>query len=547
MAYPTISVDSTGGSSDTTASGAGPSTAISGSTGRTRNTASQLHFGMFGATDDFSGVATDGSAVLYMAISTAGQRNFSSIAATKNTRHVDIGSITSGAAILSAIVSTSGWSVGDVIKVTGAGAASADLYSTILTVDSAVQVTLNDNAGTTVVAAVVENPKQFTLTASQGVNTGSTNTAWAVGGKRATIGGTNSKKLVDNNSTTGDMKAGWIVEMQSGHSETLAATLNFYAIGSFSAVVTLRGVSGAAARPVLIFSNNGIAISIPTAANGSQWLEGFELKNSNATKTSSSGIDVSATNVMIKNVKISNSNTGTTPGKFWRAINDSGNRSALTIDGCELGYNVSYAIALMQTGCMVTNCWIHDGGLDGIYWGANRQSLIIHGNLITTMTGDGIKLDAVGLDYAIISHNTINNCSDGIDYGSAGSMIMILNNLISNCTAYGMRLASTFASLDAAQGYNSRIVGNCMYNNASGNFSVTGIDEGSTTGVNPSYTSSGTNDYSIGTALNAKGSPLGGSAYVGNGSTTYSYIDPGAAQRQEAGGSGGSGGYVIGS
>src|SRR5436309_2256872 len=103
MALPVILVDSASGS-DTTASGAGPGTSISGSTGRTRNTASQLQFGLFGATDDLSGVLTDGTHALYTAISTAGQRNFGAIASVKNTRQTGSGLggaiATSGSAVV---------------------------------------------------------------------------------------------------------------------------------------------------------------------------------------------------------------------------------------------------------------------------------------------------------------------------------------------------------------------------------------------------------------------------------------------------------------
>lgn len=66
------------------------------------------------------------------------------------------GNITSGAAILSALASTTALAANTKIRIAGAGAASADLTARILSVDSSTQVTLDVNAGTTVTGAVVD-------------------------------------------------------------------------------------------------------------------------------------------------------------------------------------------------------------------------------------------------------------------------------------------------------------------------------------------------------------------------------------------------------
>src|SRR6185436_2089858 len=98
MAFPTMLFNSSTGS-DTLASGAGPGTAITGTAARSV-AASNRSIGFYGATDDLSGVATDGSAVVFLNVATAGQRNFSSIAAVKHTRQTgSAGAITSGTAI----------------------------------------------------------------------------------------------------------------------------------------------------------------------------------------------------------------------------------------------------------------------------------------------------------------------------------------------------------------------------------------------------------------------------------------------------------------
>lgn len=546
MATPTISVDSTGGSSDTTASGAGPATAISGSTGRTRNTAAQLRFGFFGATDDFSGVATDGSHALYMAISTAGARNFSSIAGMKNTRQTGSdAAITSATAIL-VVGSTTGWSVGDVIKVAGAGAAGADLYSTILTVDSGIQATLNDNAGTTVAAAAWENPKQATLSTSQGVNTGTTDTAWAIGGKRATIGGANSVKLIENNSGNGDAMPGWITEMKSGHSETIAATINCRRSGdTTSGPIVLRGVAAAATLPLLTFSNNGDAI-VPRA---NYWqFQNFEFQNTNATKTASRAIANLGTNgILIRRVKVSHSTN-----KFWRGIDFYANTGGTaTVVDCEVGYCASIGIlgskndAANIGGVKIIGCYIHDCGGGGIqFTNVAWFSCSVINNIIYNNTGIGLSYDNSRTDalagLSVVGNTISSNTSDGFRIVTANAAMIentpIINNIFSSNGGYGINFNSgTFTDVFLTAS-NLLILGNNFYNNTSGKYnpSTISISLFETT-TDPAFSNASGGDFSIGTNLKAKGYPLAGTQYVGTTSITYSYVDPGAAQRQESG------------
>jgi hypothetical protein len=62
VAFPVIQIDSTNGSkSDTACSGAGPSTAVTGTNGDVSGTTCTLN-----ETKDFTGAADDGSDVLYI-------------------------------------------------------------------------------------------------------------------------------------------------------------------------------------------------------------------------------------------------------------------------------------------------------------------------------------------------------------------------------------------------------------------------------------------------------------------------------------------------
>jgi hypothetical protein len=81
MAQPTVVINSSTGS-DTAASGAGPATAVTGTSNGTSNGATPSVITLGGA-PDLSGVATDGSAVLWL--NTAAGRKFSKITAADNT------------------------------------------------------------------------------------------------------------------------------------------------------------------------------------------------------------------------------------------------------------------------------------------------------------------------------------------------------------------------------------------------------------------------------------------------------------------------------
>ena len=105
MALPVILVSS-GSGSDTAASGAGPNNALSGSAGVT--SADGLTVVLDGS-PDLSGVATDGSHVLFMSDTTAGARNFSKITGTANS-----GTPTAQVTVANAFqaLNTDAWAIG---------------------------------------------------------------------------------------------------------------------------------------------------------------------------------------------------------------------------------------------------------------------------------------------------------------------------------------------------------------------------------------------------------------------------------------------------
>ena len=471
MALPVILINSATGS-DTAASGAGPTTALSGSTG----VASGSTITMTANNPDLSGVATDGSAVFWFNDTTASRRNFSKITAVDNTTKV-------------------------------------------------VTVAVAFTAGTQ---------------------------SWAIGGKRATLGGTSSARLINN---TSEIAAGWVIEMESGHSETITATLTATVSGdTTNGPIIVRGTSGAATMPILTFSNNGNAFS---AATFNYWqFRDFEMRNSNATKTTSVAIKDGSLGTVVQGMKISHSSNN-----FWRCVSYIGGGSLAVYD-CELGYAATdclFTSSTTPTGpIVVRNNWIHNSTTNGIRCNVSTTvelcAFIFQGNLITSNTEDGINMGALEADASrsaqFIGNTFHGNSGDGIELLGPSTdtnfaHLLIMNNIFTSNGGYGINWSGSGINNAVLSCYGVQIRGNTHYNNTSGFQSASITIDTDTTNVDPSYTNSGGNDYSVSTAVKAKAYPVGGSLYVGR-SSTYSYVEPGTAQRQEPASGGSSSRYVSG-
>ncbi len=136
--------------------------------------------------------------------------------------------------------------------------------------------------------------------------------------------------------------------------------------------------------------------------------------------------------------------------------------------------------------------------------------------------------DANGTSGCLISDNS----------GAALQRALILNNIFSNNSAYGLSINGGTSVADARLIANGVVIaGNNFFNNTSGKYNPTtlGISENETT-VDPQYTNAAGGDFSIGANLKATGFPQ---TFVSGFSATRSYMDPGAAQRQEPAGGGG--------
>lgn len=459
-AYPVIKIDSASGS-DSAASGAGPATALTGSAAVSTGTTVVLDAGT-----DLSGVAIDGSHVLYFADATAGNRNFTAINGKS-----------------------------------GSGGATP------------------------------------TVTVEQSL--ASTTKSWAIGGKRASLEAATTRKLFNNNGTSGDAMPGWIVELQSGHSETMTAELRLWRAGdTTSGRIILRGASGAGTLPVITFNQDAFLFWV---LNSYITIQDFECRNSAAGKTVSRAIYCDrGDQLIVSGMKIDHSNN------FYIAIQITSTQNGATIIANTVGQTANVGMFVDNNGgLLLENNYIHGAGSHGISCGVPGLSTAIRDNIIVGNTGDGIHITSAVSDgrfsYEISGNTLDSNGSDGIEV-TAFSRLWILNNIFSNNGGYGLKFSDA-GHTDALLACQATVLNNQTNTNTSGayfsatsNYSYNNCPWATgDTGLAPSY-AGGTN-YSIGTNLKAKGYPLAGTLFVGTYSTTYSYVDPGASQRQEAGAS----------
>jgi hypothetical protein len=422
MALPVILVDSASGS-DAAASGAGPSTALSG-TANASTSGTGLVVTLPSGTV-LTGVSTTGSDVIFINDATAGARNFGKITATS-----------------------------------GSGGATP------------------------------------TVTVADAFGLSLSGKSWAIGGKRASIGSTTSGKLFSNNGGNGDWMPGWAVEMQSGHAETLAGTLDTRRAGdTTSGGMILRGVAGAATRPVLTFSGGGNLI-VPRGIY--QTFRGFDIKDTSGHLGTCFVCTVS-NYTTVDDVRAEDAtsypsafaNVGSVGMKFRRCRARTAGKAIvatsapLTIEGCDL----------------------HDCGNSAIdTTGADPLGIVVEGNLIRACAGPGIVIDLGNgpSNRSIrVARNTVDGCtgasSDGIQVKGTVSDVLgnvvIEDNLCTNNARYGINFATPTDGQLAA--YAPPVRNNGTYNNTSGayNSATAGYAYNACPwasgdpGVNPSYTS----------------------------------------------------------
>lgn len=385
------------------------------------------------------------------------------------------GTSTSGSAVVSGI-STTGVSAGDLFW---GNTSSGRQFSIIASVDSASQVTLDDN-----------------LSANHAGNL-----TWAVGGKRDTLMGTSSVKLIDNNGSAGDAKGGWIIEMEDGHTESARASeLALRCNGSDSlGRIEIRGASGAATLPVLTFSNNGNALVF---AGTGIYLHDFELQNTNATKTASVGINASGTFTGSRAERITISHA---TNKFWRGY-DSGARVSLI--GCNIGHCAEIGVRCSGSTnfSLFTHNFVHDCGGRGMEFSGDVLGLVVAHNICTRNGSDGIaytQADANNNRGATFIGNICQgNTGDGFEVSGANSnhvLLRIFGHIFAGNGGYGLNFSSGTATAAWLSHKGVHVDSNAFYNNTSGHrtTNVDSIDTNSVDATADPFVDAANDDFNI--------------------------------------------------
>lgn len=450
MALPVVLFHASSGS-DTQASGAGPGTAIFG-TGASINGTTSID--LSADTPDLSGVATDGSAVLW--VNTTSGRKFFKITNTNNTTKI----------------------------VTVANAAT-------------------------------------------GTESGRT---WAIGGKRATLDAATSRVLL-----TADILPGWTCRIENAGGTQLMTT----------STITL-GVSGDVTSGKIIIEGDSTSshavlsqsANVPIITSGARSyyvIRNLKFQNTNGTKTSARGVDFSGS---FNDWEISNCIFGDSTNTLRMGIErTAGTQFPVYIRDCAVEFCTAGGLyALGGVFWTIEDCTVNDNG--GIGIDCSIDQLFVNRCIVENNTGDGIQASRSTARVLIQGCTIDGNGGDGIDTsGNLQAVLHLYNNNITNNANYGIRCAS-------GQGTWQQADCNNFYNNTSGarlNFDAGTNDQA----VDPSYANRAGRDFSVGAAVKALGFPIA-SRYVGaNRSATLSYVDIGAAQRQEAASGGGSA-YIIG-
>jgi hypothetical protein len=171
-------------------------------------------------------------------------------------------------------------------------------------------------------------------------------------------------------------------------------------------------------------------------------------------------------------------------------------------------------------------CWFHDNATGPTIGLTTGTGNVIVANLFTGNTGNAIQTTtSVATNGFTVIANTIDGSTgDGINVAAGGSSVFyIVNNIITNCGGTAVNFgADTAARLSNS---NTIIDGNNTFNNSTA-YSPAGYATNDP-GLDPGYVNTAGLNWGIGTALVARGLPL----VVYPGTTTRSYVDPGAAQR----------------
>jgi hypothetical protein len=300
--------------------------------------------------------------------------------------------------------------------------------------------------------------------------------------------------------------------------------------GTATLWITIKGDSTTSRRVINQESNAG-NFNFDSVANYVLF-ENLKFTNSNATKTNAVAIGGRT-----GPVKAVNCVFGDSTNKISIAIIRTGGGLSIICYSCEFQYctsaNGPFELAKQAGVLSFVNCYSHHN--TGCGFNTGEAGYIV--NCIAAFNGtDGIRV-ITGVDGITSNTRLVKNCTchgntgDGIDISGNNIAAILINNSVTGNGGYGIRGNSTDNFLLFAD-HNNFGTGATANTSGAGLNVATGAND---LELDPQYVDAANGNFEIGTNLKAKGFPKS-SEFVGLNSLTNSFVDIGAAQREEAGG-----------
>lgn len=379
------------------------------------------------------------------------------------------GASTTAASAVVTGIDTTGVTAGDLLWVQST---SGRQFSIIASVDSASQVTCDDTFANT------ESSRN-----------------WGIGGKRASI--TGSLRLFDDGSSA-DSKAGWIMELQSGYTETISASrLSLRGAGdTTSGPKILRGVSGAATMPVISFSHSTADI-VPWDA---YWqIQDLELK-----KITAAGGSVFSSAGMFFHVRgVVVSSDGNDWGSICGSVQHSWSFEGCQFSGCSDGIDAGGGswVQISVYDCTFTSL----GGTAVKCNGANKAAMNVRGCVFDSCN--------IGVEFSSSRTDGIANGSSiegNIFYGSTSDAIKLPSttpafygglslskNIIYGNGGYGVNFSGAGVDKEFLDAVSMTFSRNAFGSNTSGNVNVSNVSRNEVTLTADPFTDAANGDFSL--------------------------------------------------
>ncbi len=381
------------------------------------------------------------------------------------------------------------------------------------------------------ITAIDNVTKVVTVEKAYGVTESSR--TWGIGGKRATIDNADSRHVFR------EWTAEWTIVFEDDQSVTgTAIDIEHNSTSNNSSSVTIKSDS----TTVRTLTQSANAAVFQNGSVSNKWTVRFEylkFECTNATRTAAYAFNINGTvngsidsRYLFLGCVLGDATNKLTKGIF-------GNGGVFCLVDSSINNCTSRGIDITFPVVNLSSCQIKDNGAEGVYLNnAAINSCSAINCLITGNTLDGIKSREENFS-SIFGCTIHNNGGDGIDLtiASEDSQTQIVNNNITGNGGDGIRRSNnSLEDYGVVVDYNN--FGTGATANTSGD--VLGPTKGpNNLSVDPQYTATGSDDYSVGANVKAKGLPDVARTIGANQSGTTSYVDIGAAQRQEPAGGGG--------